>query len=369
MTLRLAAAAALLALSSFLASCGPEGTSGLPVPRPTIPAGPSPAATLDARSVPVQPLIPAGATIEKVLYGRLLPEMGEQIVVHSISDIGCSNRQDYLQVFAFDEAFGEWKALFEADTWPSPVAPFITNREDLSDPCESYEALELLELADVEADGETQELVLALSTSARGGSALGGGSDEPGPLLLTVLSFRTGIAEAVYDETTTRGGAARLLPGDRIALEQDTYPARSGPLWRGRCCPNGILAKVIGWNEEYRQIDVLERSLALYCRHGAVDDLKGDALIVTCDAGGRQRYTGYRLTDETRVLPTELGGLAGLHAGQEVSVDVAEPLELGEDWELEPIAAEVRVLNDRDARLPADRTGWPDGRAGGGPSQ
>jgi len=335
----------------------------------------------------VQPLVPEGATIEKVLYGLLLPGEGEQIVVHSSRDIsaqggsaqtggrlaasggGCADRQDYLQVFAFDQAFGQWKALFQADRWPSPARPFIPDREDFSDPCEDYEVLELMELADVEADGETQELVLALST----------GDDEPGPLLLKVLSFRTGVAEAIYDETTTRGGAARLLPGDRIALEQGTYPARSSPLWRGRCCPNGTLTEVIGWDEEYRQLDVLESSLALYCRHGAVDEVKGDALIVTCDADGRQLYTGYRLTDDTRVLPREFGGLAELRVGQEVSVSIAEPLELGEDWELEPIATEVRVLNqrhaclpDRQARLPppeADPPSAGDGQERPGPPE
>ena len=353
---RLVWAATLLALGGLLASCGPEGTSGLSEPRPTIQPGPSPAATPDARSVLVEPLVPEGATIETVLYGLLLPGEGEQIVVHSSRDIsasggGCAYRQDYLQVFAFDDAFGKWRALFEADRWPSPAGPFIPDRADFSDPCDGYETLALVGLADVERDGETEELVLALSTSARAGSALGGGTDEPGPLLLKVFSFRAGAAEVIYDEATTRGGAARLLPGGRIALEQGTYPSRSSPLWRGRCCPNGALTEVIGWDEEYRQLDVLESSLALFCRQGAIDDVSGDALVVTCDAGDRQRYTAYRLTEDTSVLPRELGGPDELRVGQEVSVSVAEPLELGEDWELEPIATEVRVLNQRHARL------------------
>ena len=339
MALRLVAAATLLALSGFLISCGPEGTAGLPGPRSTIPASPSPAASPDARSVSLQPLVPEGAAIEKVLYGRLLPVEGEQIVVHSTRDIGCGDRQDYLQVFAFDPAFGRWKALFQADRWPSPAGPLIRDREDSQDQCRDYEVLELMELAEVEAEGETQELAVAVST----------GEDASGRLRLKVLSFRSGVAEAIYDERMTRGGGARLLPGGRIALEQGTYPPRSSPLWRGRCCPNGALTEVIGWDEEYGQVDVLERSLALYCRHGAVDEVKDNALIVTCDAGGRQRYTGYRLTDETRVLPKEFGGVAGLRAGQEVSVGVAGPLQLGEDWELEPIATEVRVLNQRHA--------------------
>jgi hypothetical protein len=295
--------------------------------------------------VAVEPLIPEGATIEKVLYGRLLPAEGEQIIVHSSRDIGCDDRQDYLQVFAFDQAFGEWKPLFEADRWPSPAGPFIPDRQDLSDPCKRYEVLELVELVDMERDGETQDLAVALATSASGG-----GKDEPGPLFLKVLSFRSGVAEAIYDESTTRGGAARLLADGRIALEQGTYPSRSSPLWRGRSNPNGTLTEVIGWDEEYRQVDVLESSLDLYCRHGAVDEVKDDALIVTCDADGRQRFTGYRLTGETQVLPKDFGGPGNLRVGQEVSVSAAEPLELGEDWELEPVAAEIRVLNQRQAR-------------------
>ena len=340
---------AFLALSALLASCGAEGTAGLSGPQPTVPASPRPAAAPDARSVPVEPLVPEGAAIEKVLYGRLLPGEGEQIIVQSSRDIGCADRQDYLQVFAFDQAFGEWKPLFEADRWPSQAGPFIPDREESSDPCKRYEVLELVELVDVERDSETQELALALSTSAKGGSASGGGKDEPGPLFLKVLSFRPGVAEAIYDETATRGGAARLLADGRIALEQGTYPSRSSPLWRGRSSPNGTLTEVIGWDEEYRQVDVLESSLALYCRHGAVDEVKDDALIVTCDADRRQRFTGYRLTDETQVLPREFGGPGELRVGQEVSVDAAEPLELGEDWELEPVAAEIRVLNQRQA--------------------
>jgi hypothetical protein len=319
--------------------------------------------------VSVGALVPQGATIEKVLYGHLLPGEGEQIVVHSSRDIsakggsasggGCADRQDYLQVFAFDPAFGQWKPLFEADRWPSPAGPFIPDREDFSNPCQGYESLELVEFADLEPEGGTEELVLALATSATGGSAqtggrpaaFGGGEDEPGPLFLKVLSFRTGVAEAIYDEATTRGGAARLLPGGRIALGQGTYPSRSSPLWRGRCCPNGALTEVIGWNEEYRQVDVLESSLELYCRRGAVDEVKDDAIIVTCDADGAQRFTGYRLTNETRVLPKEFGGLAALRIGQEVSLSAAEPLELGEEWEVEPVATEIRVLNQRHAGL------------------
>ena len=193
----------------------------------------------------------------------------------------------------------------------------------------------------MEGDGETQDLAVALST----------GKDEPGPLFLKVLSFRSGAAEAIYDEATTRGGAARLLADGRIALEQDTYPSQSSPLWRGRSKPNGTLTEVIGRNEEYGQVDVVESSLDLYCLHGAVDEVKDDALIVTCDADGQQRFTGYRLTGETQVLPKEFGGPAGLRAGQEVSVSAAEPLELDENWELEPVAAEIRVLNQGQARL------------------
>ena len=341
---------ALLVLSALLVSCGAEGTAELGGPQPTAPASPRPAASPDARSVPVEPLVPEGATIEKVLYGRLLPGEGEQIIVQSSRDIGCADRQDYLQVFAFDQAFGEWKPLFEADKWPSPAGPFIPDREDFSDPCKRYEVLELVEPVDVERDSDTQELAVALSTSAKGGSASGGGKDEPGPLFLKVLSFRAGVAEAIYDEVTIRGGSARLLDEGRIALEQGTYPSQAGPLWRGRSNPNGILTDVIGWDEEYQQVDVLESSLDLYCRHGAVDEVKDGALIVTCDADGRQRFTGYRLTDETQVLPREFGGAGELRPGQEVSVSEAEPLELGEDWELEPVAAEIRVLNQRQAR-------------------
>ena len=371
MALRLVAAATLVALCGVLTSCGPENTSGVPGPRPTIPARPSPEATPDARSVKVEPLIPEGATIEKVLYGRLLPGEGEQIVVHSTRDIsarggaasggGCSDRQDYLQVFAFDKAFGEWKALFEADRAPLPDAAFIPDREDLPDPCKGYEHLELVELADVDEDEGTQELVLALATSTASEGTL-----EPGPLLLKVLSLRMGVAEIIYDEATTRGGAARLAPPGRITLEQDTYPLRSSPLWCGRSCPNGTLTEVIGWDEQYRQVDVLESSLALFCRHGIVDEVKSKALIVTCDADGRQRYTGYRLTDETRVLPREFGGLGEIRVGQEVSVSEAEPLGLGEDWELEPIATEVRVLSQRYARLPPPEA---DGQAAGVPAE
>ena len=309
--------------------------------------------------MPVEPLVPEGATIEKVIYGRLLPGAGEQIIVQSSRDVGCADRQDYLQVFAFDQAFGEWKPLFEADRWPSPAGPFIPDREDFSDPCKRYEVLELVELVDVERDSDTQELAVALATSAKGGSASGGGKDEPGHLFLKVISFQAGIAEAIYDEVTTRGGSARLLDDGRIALEQGTYPSQSGPLWRGRSNPNGILTDVIGWDEEYRQVDVLESSLDLYCRHGAVDEVKDGALIVTCDADGRQQFTGYRLTDETEVLPAEFGGADELRPGQEVSVSEAEPLRLGEDWELEPVAAEIRVLNQRQALLPKGQADPP----------
>jgi len=340
---------AFLALSALLVSCGAEGTAHLAGPYPTVPASPRAAATPDARTVPVEPLVPEGATIEKVLYGRLLPGEGEQIIVQSSRDIGCADRQDYLQVFAFDQDFGEWKALFEADRWPSPAAPFIPDRQDLSDRCKRYEVLELVELVEMEGGG-TQDLAVALATSAKGGSASGGGKDEPGPLFLKVLSFRPGVPEAIYDEVTTRGGAARLVADGRIALEQDTYPSRSGPLWRGSSSPNGTLTEVIGWDGKYRQVDVLESSLALYCLHGAVDQVKDDALIVTCDAGGLQRFTGYRLTGDTQVLPAEFGGPGELRVGQEVSVSPAEPLELDENWELEPVAAEIRVLNQRQTR-------------------
>ncbi len=332
-----AAAATLLVLLALLSSCGPEGPDGLSGPWPTVPPSPNPAAALDARSVPVEPLAPEGATIEKVLYGRLLPGEGEQIVIHSSRDIGCSDRQDYVQVIAFDEAFGEWRALFRADRWPSPARPLIPDREELSDPCEGYEILDLMELVDIEVDGGTEELALALST----------GDDEPGPLLLKVLSFRMGVAEVIYDEATTRGGTARLLSGGRISLEQGTYPSQSSPLWQGSCCPNGSLTEVIGWDEEYGQVNVLESSLTLHCRQGVVDQVKGDALIVSCAADGAQSYTGYRVTDDTRVLPEEFGDIAELQTGQEVSISVAEPLELDEDWHLEPIATEVRVLTQR----------------------
>jgi hypothetical protein len=331
---------ALLALSALLLSCGAKGTARLAGPQPTLPATPRAAAAPDARSVPLEPLIPEGATIEKVLYGRLLPGEGEQIIVHSSRDIRCDDRQDYLQVFAFDQAFGAWKPLFEADRWPSTAGPFIPDRENSSDPCKSYETLDLLELVNMEGDGDTQDLAVALAT----------GKDEPGPLYLKVLSFRSGAAEAIYDETTTRDGAARLLADGRIALEQGTYPSQSSPLWRGRSNPNGTLTEVIGRNEEYGQVDVLESSLDLYCRHGAVDEVKDDALIVTCDAGGEQRFTGYRLTDQTQVLPRDFGGPGDLRVGQEVSVSAAEPLELDENWEVEPVAAEIRVLNQGQAR-------------------
>ena len=336
------AAAALLVWSVLLASCGAEGSGGLVGPQPTAPATPSPAATTDARSVPVEPLVPDGAAIEEVAYGPLLPGQGDQIVVHSSRDIGCADRQDYLQVFAFDQAFGQWKPLFEGDRWPSPAAPFIPDREDFSNRCKGYEVLELAELADVEAGEGVEDLVVALST----------GKDEPGPLLLKVFSFRSGEPEVIYDEATTRSGAARLLSGDRIALEQGTYPSQSSPLWRGRSFSNGTLTEVIGWDTEYRQVDVLERSLALHCLHGAVDEAKSDAVIVTCDPGDGQRFTGYRLTRDTKVLPAELGGVAGLRVGQEVSVSPAEPLELNEDWELEPTATEIRVLNQGQAATP-----------------
>jgi hypothetical protein len=342
-------AVALLVLSALLVSCGAEGTADLTGPQPTVPASPRPASTPDARSVPVEPLVPEGATIEKVLYGRLLPAEGEQIIVQSSRDVGCADRQDYLQVFAFDQDFGEWKPLFEADSWPSTTGPFIPDREDSSDPCKRYEVLELVGLVDVERDSDTQELAVAVAT----------GKDEPGRLFLKVLSFRAGAAEAIYDEVTTRDGGARLLDDGRIALEQGTYPSQSSPLWRGRSNPNGTLTEVIGWDEEYRQVDVLESSLDLYCRHGAVDEVKDGALIVTCDADGRQQFTGYRLTDETEVLPAEFGGAGELRPGQEVSVSEAEPLELGEDWELEPVAAEIRVLNQRRALLPKGQADPP----------
>jgi len=348
-TRRLAAVAALLALSTFLASCGAKGTEGLAGPHATVPPVPTLAATPDARSAPVEGLVPEGASIEKVLYGRLLPGDGEQIAVHSsrrisVNDEECPDRQDYLQVFAFDPAFGEWKPLFEADKWPSAAGPLIPDREESGNDCEGYEVLELVELADIERDGESQELVLGLLTSPDDGA-----KDAPGPLLLKLLSFRSGAPEVIYDEVTTSGGDARLLPDGRVELEQDTYPPRSSPLWKGRCCANGSLTEVVGWDAEYGQVDVLESAVSLYCRHGAVDEVKDDALIVTCDADGGRRFTGYRLTDETRVLPAELGGQAGLRVGQEVSVRVAEPLEMDEDWELEPVAAEVRVLNRQQA--------------------
>jgi hypothetical protein len=345
---RLAAAVALLALSSFLVSCGAKGTEGLAGPRATVPPVPTLAATPDARSVPVESLAPEGATVDKVLYGRLLPGDGEQIVVHSsrqisVKDEQCPDRQDYLQVFAFDPAFGEWKPVFQANRWPSAAGPLIPDREESGNDCERYDLLELAELADIEQDDQLQELVLAVLTSPDDGA-----KDEPGPLLLKVFSFRSGAPEVIYDEATTSGGAARLLADGRVELEQSTYPPQSSPLWKGRCCGNGSLTEVIGWDAEYSQVNVLESSLDLYCLHGAVDEVKSDALIVTCDVGGR-RFTGYRLTDETRVLPAELGGPAGLRVGQEVSVSTAEPLELNKDWELEPVATEIRVLNEQNA--------------------
>jgi hypothetical protein len=348
-TRRLAAAAALLALSTLLASCGAKGTEGLAGPRATVPPVATLAATPDARSAPVEALVPEGAAVDKVLYGRLLPGDGEQIVVHSSRRISvkneeCPDRQDYLQVFDFDAAFGEWKPLFQANRWPSAAGPLIPDREESGKDCEDYEVLELVELADIERDDELQELVLALLTSPDDGA-----KETPGPLLLKVLSFRSGAPEVIYDEATTSGGGARLLPDGRVELEQSTYPPESSPLWKGRSSGNGSLTEVIGWDAEYSQVNVLESSLNLYCRYGAVDEVKRDALIVTCDAEGGRRLTGYRLTDETRVLPAELGGTAGLRVGQEVSVSVVEPLELNEDWELEPIAAEIRVLNREQA--------------------
>ena len=345
MSHRLSATAALLALSALLASCGAEGTAGVTGPSATVSAPPTSEAAPDARSVDVEVLIPEGAAVERVLYGRLLPGEGEQIVVHSSRDISdddepCADRQDYLQVFAFDPAFDDWKPLFEADNWPSPAAPFIRDREESSERCKAYEVLELVELTELERSNATEELVVALST---------GEEDEAGPLLLKVLSFWSGAAEAIYDEATTRGGAARLLPSGYINLGQGIYPPQSSPLWRGRCCPSGALTETIGWDDQYDQVDVLESATGLYCRYGAVDEVKDDALIVTCDADGEQRFTGYRVTDETRILPEEIGGFAGLRAGQEVSVSVAEPLAQNEDWELEPVATEIRVLNQRQA--------------------
>jgi hypothetical protein len=297
----------------------------------------------------VEALVPEGSAVEKVLYGRLLPADGEQIVVHSsrqisVKDEECPDRQDYLQVFAFDPAFGDWKPLLEADKWPSAAGPLIPDREESGNDCEDYEALELAELTDIERDDESQELVLALLTSPDDGA-----KDDAGPLLLKVLSFRSGAPEVIYDEATTSGGAARLLPDGRVELEQGTYPPQSSPLWKGRCCASGSLTEVIGWDAVYGQVNVLESSLGLYCRHGAVDEVKDDALIVTCDADGGRRFTGYRLTGETRVLPEELGGPTGMRVGQEVSVSVAEPLEPDEEWELEPIATEIRVLNREQA--------------------
>ena len=349
MASRVLAAAALLALSALLASCGAKGTEGPAGPRANVPPIPTLVATPDARSAPVEALVPEGAAVEEVLYGRLLPGGGEQIVVHSsrqisVKDEECPDRQDYLQVFAFDPAFGEWKPLLEADRWPSAASPLISDRAESGNDCEGYEVLELVELANIERDDKSQELVLALLTSADDGAR-----DDPGRLLLKVLSFRSGAPEVIYDEATTRGGAARLLPDGRVELEQGTYPPQSSPLWKGRCCANGALTEVIGWDAEYRQVDVLESALDLYCRHGAVDEVKDEALIVTCDADGGRRFTGYRLTDGTRVLPAELGGPAGLRVGQEVSVSVAEPLELDEDWRLEPVATEIRVLNEQHA--------------------
>jgi hypothetical protein len=348
-TRRLAAVVALLALSALLASCGARGTDGLAGPRATVPPVPTLAATPDARSAPVESLAPEGATIEKVLYGRLLPGDGDQIVVHSSRHISvkgeeCPERQDYLQVFAFDPAFGAWKPLFQANRWPSAASPLIADREESGTGCERYELLELAELADIEQDDQLQELVLTILTSPDDGA-----KDAPGPLLLKVLSFRSGAPEVIYDEATTSGGAARLPSDGRVELEQSTYPPQSSPLWKGRCCGNGSLTEVIGWDAQYRQVNVLESSLDLYCRHGAIDEVKSNAFIVTCDVDGSRRFTGYRLTDETRVLPAELGGVAGLRVGQEVSVSVAEPLQLDEDWELEPVATEIRVLNREQA--------------------
>jgi len=350
---------ALLALSALLAACGAKGSAELVGPQPTIAPSPRPVATPDARSVPVEPLIPEGATVERVIYGRLLRDQGEQIIVQSSRDVAaqggsdsngvCADRQDYLQVFAFDPDFGQWKPLFEGDKWPSPAAPFIPDRENSSNPCESYETLDLVELVNMETDGGIQDLAVALAT----------GKDEPGPLLLKVFSFRSGAAEPIYDEAAPHGGGARLLAGGRVELEQGTYPSSSSPLWRGRSNPNGTLTEVIGRNEEYGQVDVVESSLALYCRHGAVDQVKRDALIVTCDADGQQRFTGYRLTGETQMLPAEFGGPGDLHVGQEVSVSAAEPLELNEDWELEPVATEIRVLDQQQALSRAPHAGLP----------
>jgi len=135
------------------------------------------------------------------------------------------------------------------------------------------------------------------------------------------LRFALGVAEPLYEEATVRGGAVSVQP-DRVVLEQPTFPAKSGPLWRGEESPNGLLREVIAWDKALGQVVVTERESRLFCAQGAVERTTPGALFVAC-AGDGPRLTGFRVTKDTRVLPREVGGVEKLQPGREVSVRAA----------------------------------------------
>lgn len=274
--------------------------------------------------------------MERVLYGRLLPGEGEQIVVHSSRDIGCPDRQDLLQVFAFDPAFGDWVAVFDGDLWPSATSPVIPDREDLSEPCRDAEQLPTLALTDLDRDG-LEDIVFALATMEDGKEA---------PLLLEMLSFAAGVAEPLYEQETKRGGVVAVQPR-RVVLEQPTFPSKSGALWRGDDAPNGLLRETIAWDEALQQLVVAERDSTLFCVQGLVERVSHEALFVACRRDGL-RLTGFRVTGETRVLPGTLGGVDNIPPGREVSVRVSGTEPNAED-EVNPVAAEIVVLDQRQA--------------------
>ena len=307
-------------------------------PAPT-PSGPPP----DARTAAIGPLLQPGARLDRVLYGRLLPGPGEQIVLHSSRDIGCPDRQDYLQVFAFDPALGRWDANFDARRWPSASEPVILDREDRSGRCREREEVRTLALMDLDGDG-LLELVLGLATGEDG---------REGTFWLEILSFAAGVAEPLYEQRAEHGGAVTVRP-QRVELEQPTFPTRSGPLWRGEETPNGLLREAIAWDGALGQAVVVERENTLFCAQGVVERASREALFVMCDVGGR-RVTGFRVRQETRVLPEEVGGVERLQPGREVSVRV-EGSEADEEDRVNPVAVEIVVMNQRHASVPeADR--------------
>ncbi len=332
----------LAAATLLLAACR-EGEP-IPLSLSPAPATPSPGPVPDARRVPIESLLEPGDRVERVLYGRLLPGEGEQMVVHSSRDIsarggsasggGCLDRQDHLRVFAFDPAFGDWRPAFDADLWPSAASPFIPDRADVPEPCRGAEELPTLALLDLDGDG-LQDLVIALATFKDG---------EEGPLLLEILSFAPGVAEPLYEQATKRGGRVVVQP-EQVVLEQPTFPSRSGPLWRGEEAPNGSLQEVIAWDEALAQPVVAARQNALFCVQGLLERVSPDAVFVVCGGDG-PRLTGFRVTKETRVLPESVGGVDKLQPGREVSVRV-EGAEPDEEDEVNPTAIEIVVLDQR----------------------